>query len=765
LNPRRSLRTLALVAAGLLGSLLPAPGAPVEAVRVDNQGPGPMDQEFIRSHIHTEEGREFERSALVQDIRNLERTGRFANVTARVDPGTGDGVVVTYTVTLRPRLTRLRIEGAREVRASRVRGLLELQLGEYVDQGILARKLAPVAAHYRKNFLPDATFTWTVDADPVTGEADVTLTIVEGAEVRLRSLSFEGNQAVSDADLRAAVESRPTHLFTFLTGRGKFDRDLLDRDATALQEVYRERGYLDARITGPDLVPARRSGYQAIYRIQEGPLYRLDELSVEGVTLFPRSEIHAAMGARPGDPAGTAAIRDITGRLHDYYGSRGYLRTEVVPDVRPDHASHTVDLVFRIAEGRLAYIRDVIIRGNEVTQDKVVRRELVVLPGQLYDEVAVRRSEQRLRNTGNFAMVRGRPLPTPEADRFDLLLDVTEQKTGQFMVGTGFSSVDNLIGFAEVSQGNFDLFNWPPVGAGQKMRVRATFGTERRDLLVSFTEPWFLDRQLALGVDLFQNDRRFLSDDYDQRNTGGSVSLSRPIWGGLRGRMEYGLQEIEVRNVDITASDLIKAEEGSQLKSALTFSVLSDTRDSVFFPTRGQRGVVSATYAGGPLGGDTDNYELRVRHAVYIPLWFRHVFMVRGEVVTVEPLGDAKEVPIFDRVFLGGSGTIRGFDFRDVGPKDNQGEPIGGRTGAYVSTEYTIPVGGPFRLAGFYDTGMVWTDAYTMDLDNLNSGYGVGLRVDIPQFPIRIDYAWQAESDEFNESSSGKVHFVIGYTF
>ena len=758
-------RILAGAAALLLALTAPAlRAAPIEAIRVVNLGPGPMDAPFVRAHIRAEEGAELDRAALIHDIRNLERTGRFANVTAQVEAGPGGGPVVVYTVALRPRMTRLRIEGASAVRPAKVRRLLDLEMGAFVDEGVLAAKLPPLAAHYRKSFRPDATFTWTLDADPVTGEADVTLTIDEGERSRLREIAFRGNRTFTDAELRGAMESRTTNLFSFLTGRGKLDEPLLDRDVHALRDFYLDRGFLDVRVEGPELAPVRR-GARARYRIEEGDLYRLGRVEVTGITLFPRTEIARVLDVREGDPAGLAAVRAMAQTLRDYYGSRGYLRTEVDVDLRPDHATRTVDVTFRITEGRLAYLRDVIIRGNEVTKDKVVRRELVVLPGQVFDEVAVRRSEQRLRNTGHFAAVRSRPVPTPEEEKVDLLLDVTEQKTGQFMIGAGFSSVDNVIGFAEISQGNFDLFNWPPVGAGQKMRARATFGTRRRDLLLSFTEPWFLDRQLALGVDLFQNDRRFLSDDYSQRNTGGSVSLSRPLWGPFRGRLEYTLQEIVVRNVAEDASELIRLEEGSQLKSSLAFSVITDSRDSVFFPTRGQRTVVTATVAGGALGGDTDNIELRARHAVYIPLWMRHVLMFRGEAITVEPYGRADRVPIFDRVFLGGSGTIRGFNFRDVGPKDERGEPIGGQTGAYATAEYSVPLGGPFRLAGFYDTGMVWDQAYSMDLSDLNSGYGLGIRVDIPQFPIRIDYAWQAESDEFNERSSGKVHFMIGYQF
>jgi outer membrane protein insertion porin family len=480
-----------------------------------------------------------------------------------------------------------------------------------------------------------------------------------------------------------------------------------------------------------------------------------------------------------GDVASIEQIRQASQSVRDYYGSRGYIDTLVRYDLDAKPSRGVVDVRFDVQEGELAYIRDIRIRGNTRTQDKVIRRELAVVPGDIFNEVRVRISERRLWNLGFFSFVNSVPEPTAEQDQYDLTFEVEEQKTGQFIVGAGFSSVDDVVGFVELSQGNFDLFGWPHLtGGGQKLKLRSQFGTERTDVELSFVEPWLFNRKLSLGVDLYRHDSRFLSDDYDQRNTGGSVSLARALTRSIRGSLKYAFEEIEVYDLSDDASDRIREEEGSRTKSSMTLGLLRDTRDSVFVPTRGNRTSLSATLAGGPLGAETDLYELEARSSQYIPLWFGHVLNIKGWAAVVEEHGDADRVPIFDRLFLGGARTIRGFRYRDVGPRDTEGEPIGGRTAAYGTAEYSIPLGKTIRFATFYDVGMVWEEAYEMEGD-YNSSYGIGLRFDIPGFPLRLDYAWPLETDEYtiievgtgleqtktNDQPSGRFSFLLGYVF
>ena len=244
-----------------------------------------------------------------------------------------------------------------------------------------------------------------------------------------------------------------------------------------------------------------------------------------------------------------------------------------------------------------------------------------------------------------------------------------------------------------------------------------------------------------------------------------NITLGKPLGIYNRVNLIYGLEQFDVYDVSTNASQLIQEEKGSRMKSSLTLELVRDTRDSVFVPTRGMRSSVSAEVAGGPLGFDTDIYKFTAQASKYWPLWFDHVFNIHGLWSTVNYYGNSDRVPIFDRLFLGGARTMRGFKYRYVGPKDETGEPIGGLTEGYLTFEYTIPVVEKVRMATFYDVGQVYPDFLDNSWNNLNSDWGLGLRLDIPGFPMRLDYAWPLQHDEFNDKKSGRIQFSLGYAY
>lgn len=776
--------------AGLLVALSPFLAAPADAVavreiRVQRQGAAMVEEQAVLAYTGVKVGDELSRVALSRDIRALEKSGRFAYVATEIKEVPG-GVAVVYLVQGKPRIRLVRVEGADDIGNRKVRELLELGPGDLVDDATMAFRAIKVREHYEKKYYPYAKLSWTIREDPASGTADLLVRVDEGRRALVKRIVFEGD--VEDPgrmtrvvraifpwafdwppyighDLRRAMKQRQSNFWSWISGAGTYKPQDLDGDPDAIRRVLLDAGFLDARIGAPEIQPLSPKRLEVRIPVASGAQYRLGGVEVGGVTLFPLDDVNRVVTNKPGDVASLAAIERAQRAVREYYGSRGYIGTDVRYQVKPETAAPVVDLDLNVREGKLAHIRDVKIRGNTRTKDKVIRRELTVYPGEKYNEVKTRTSERRLRNLGYFSFVNAVPEATPDPEKYDMAFEVEEQKTGQFLVGAGFSSVDDLIGFAELSQGNFDLFNWPPTGGGQKLKLRGTIGTKRRDIELSFVEPWFLDRKLSLGVDLFQRDRRFLSDEYDQRNTGMNLSLGKPLGNFNRINFIYGLEEIEVRNVDEDASDLIKEEEGTQIKSSFTIELVRDTRDSAFVPTRGMRSSASGMASGGPLGGDTQVYELQAQASKYWTVWFDHVLNIRAWTAVVEEWGDADRVPIFDRQFLGGARTLRGFKYRQVGPKDETGEPIGGKTAWYVTGEYTIPVVDKVRLATFYDIGMVYEDPYEWDTSVYNSDWGVGIRLDFPGFPLRLDYAWPLETDEFNDRSSGRFQFSIGYVF
>ncbi len=757
---------------------IPAEAVLVKEVRVKTAGHGVADAESVLAFTSLKVGDEFNRMAVNRDVKALQKSDRYSSVNADVESVLG-GVVVTYVVDPKLRIRKMEITGADYLGNKKVRDLLELGVGDLVDDATMAVHAQKVRDKYNKKYFPYAKLTWAID--PVKDEpgmAFVRVTVTEGKRANVKSIQFVGNTKIRAYVLRKVMKQRTVNWLSFITGAGQYNPDDLESDIESLRKAYLDQGYLDVVVKQPEITMLSAKKIKISIAIDEGRQYRIGKIDLSGPSLFPTNQVASVIRVKTGDIASIDQIDKSGQEIKDFYGSRGYIRSIADYNMDVNIEKATADVFYKVTEGRLAYIRNIKIRGNSVTKDKVIRRELDVYPGQIYNEVKVRRSERRLRNLGFFSYVNSVPESTSVPDQYDLALDVEEQKTGQFMIGAGFSSVDDIIGFVELSQGNFDLGGWPRFsGGGQKLRLRAQFGTERKDYELSFVEPWFLNRRLSLGVDLFEHDAQYLSDDYNQKNIGGNISLGKPLGTHNRVNLIYGLENIDVYDVSTNASDLIQEEEGNRSKSSLTLELVHDTRNSVFIPTGGNRSSASAMGAGGPLGGETEIYGFTGRSSHFVPLWFDHVLNLRGYASMVDDYGEPGRVPIFDRLFLGGPRTVRGFKFRDVGPKvmdnNNDDEPYGGKSAICGTAEYTLPVAEKVRLAGFYDAGIVWADVFQKSDDpeiiggdgELNSAIGVGVRFDFPGFPIQLDYAWPLKTDEFNDRPSGRFSFWIGYTY
>jgi len=294
--------------------------------------------------------------------------------------------------------------------------------------------------------------------------------------------------------------------------------------------------------------------------------------------------------------------------------------------------------------------------------------------------------------------------------------------------------------------------------------LNARFGLERRDFNMSLTEPWFLGQKLSLTTSIFYRNLFFLSDRFDQTEAGGSVGLRKPLGEHAYFDTTYTLQNVTIDDIDETSSEIIKAEEGDYLQSKVDFTFVHDTRDNLFITRKGHKVELGLMTSGSFLGGDVDAYGLNFQGAQYISLPGDTILSFEGALRTVDGWGDGDGVPIFERLFLGGANNLRGFDFREVGPKDETGEPIGGGTSAYLTTEFTFPIFEKVRGAVFYDVGFVNLDAYDLSTADLNSNVGVGLRLFLPIGPVRVDFGVPTKADEWNDSG-GRFQFNVGYKF
>ncbi|HUJ72926.1 MAG TPA: outer membrane protein assembly factor BamA [Verrucomicrobiae bacterium] len=762
----------------------------VREIVVRFTGPETVNRSVVTANIQTAVGKPRSRDMIEQDVRNLINTGYFFDVRVLEEPVV-DGVRIVFQVQGKATIKEIIIEGEKRYKEERLRRECSQKVGDTMDERKAHDDAHKMEELYQKAAYPDVKVTYDVSADKDTGKAILKFTVHEGERVYIKQVKFTGNKAYSDDRLRKILKTRRHWWGSWLSSTGVLKEEDFKEDLDKLRDHYHSNGYIDMDVRGTRIERVSAKWMVIYVDIFEGAQYRVGTITVQGNKLFPTTELENRLKMTSGKtftPTGMTADQKA---LEDYYGTRGYLDTAVRPIRAPNVETGQIDLTYSVREGELTYIEKIEIRGNTKTKDKVIRRELAVHPGEIYDTVRVDRSVERLKNLGYFnpQKVEATPEPTDVPNRKNLVLDLEEQRTGSVNFGAGFSSIDSLIGFVELTQGNFDLFNWPTfTGGGEKLRLRLQVGLKRQDEILSFVEPWFLDQKLALSFDAFHHSSSYLSTEYNEQRTGISLGLEKALTEFVRARVEYSIQDIDL-TVQKTASQELQSQDGSHLRSSVAGQVTYDTRDSVFLTTRGNRTEVRAEVAGGPLGGDVSLYKLTAETKLFFPFFDKQVLQLQGGMGVVEAFGATRAdetnvvetivnknggvrsvlravdtVPIFDRFFLGGANTMRGFGYRKVSPVDIADQPIGGNTYLNGTAEYSYPIVERIRGAFFFDIGNVYQDAYDFDFNNLKSDAGIGIRLNLPIGPLRLDYGYPIMTDRAS-GRTGKIQFSVGYQF
>lgn len=754
---------LCCLSTALLNLQAQVQGPVVKEVAIDFTGPVTLSRERVLSNLQTKVGTVYSDRAVEQDIRSLYATGEVSNVRIYAEPS-GDGVKVTVLLSGLPQIEEILIEGAYAIKDSRVRREISSKVGESVNDMRLEDDRQKIIKMYEDRYYSDVNVRAITREVPGTTRVRVTFQIEEGPKMVVKQISFVGNESIFPKDIRKVMKTQTHNILSFITKAGRLQAPQLEEDRASIRTLYQNRGFIDAQVTEIQTTPIAGEGIELTIHIHEGGQYRVNKLSVEGSQLAPPDQIKAQLKMVEGSLYTPKGMGDDLKALRDFYGRQGYVDMIAMPEVS-SAGFNEVNLVYHIDEGVQSYVNLVNIQGNTRTKDRVIRRELAVRPGDVFDTTLVDVSRDRLNNLNYFSRVEMAPQGTIIPGRKDLNVIVEEKRTGSFNFGAGFSTIDSLVGFAEIQQTNFDLFNWPRfTGAGQRFRARVQYGLERKDFIISLTEPWFLGYKLSLGVEGYYREANFLSTVYDQTNYGVAIQMRKALTSHLSTRLEYRLEGIRIFDVNDDVGPAIQESEGTWYKSAVTGGFIWDTRDSLFLTRKGELLELNGFISGGFLGADVQDYGLSFTGSKYIPLPFDFIFLIRGEISIVSDWGGSDFIPVFDRLYLGGANNLRGFDFRDVGPKDDKGNPIGGNTLAFLTTELTFPIISRVRGAVFADAGYVNPDSYDFGWENFNADIGIGLRVELPIGPIRIDYGIPVRWDEYNKST-GKFNFNIGYQF
>ena len=763
-------------------------GPTVREIEIRFVGPETVNRAVVRANIQTSVGKPRSHDTIEQDVRALIATGFFLDVRV-LEESITDGVRVIYQVTGKASLKEVTVEGGKLIRNERLKREITLKVGDVLDERKAHESALKMVEVYQKAGFPDAKVEPISSIDKDTGKAILKFKVTEADRVYIKAIQFTGNKSVKTPVLLKLIKTKRRWWGSWMAGSGVLKDEQFTEDLEKIRDHYRSKGYIDVEIKGTRVERLGKQWLIVHIDIFEGQQYKIGTVKIEGNKLFTLAQLQKLLKMTSGKVFTPDGLNKDTKALEDYYGGRGYLDTRINTKRDANVETGQLDILYTLQEGELTYIEKINIRGNTKTKDKVIRRELAVAPGDLYNTVKVDASKERLKNLGYFSKIDATPEPTAIPNRRDIALQLEEQRTGNVTFGAGFSSIDSLMGFAEVSQGNFDLFNWPSfTGAGQKARLRVQIGLKRQDYILSLAEPWFLDQRLLLGWDLFHTQSSYLSTEFTEERTGTSLRLEKALTDFLRAQVQYTIQGISY-GVDSSASQELQSQAGSSLRSSMLVSLVHDMRDSVFLTTRGMRSEVSAEVAGGPLGGSVSDYKLNAKSTVFFPFFDKQVLQILGAYGTVGAFGNTKgttvtetngdlsatppvlpstvqvdAVPLYDRYFLGGANTLRGFTYGQVGPKDVYGQPVGGNTTVNAMAEYSVPVVERVRVAIFFDIGEVEKNSYSFSASDLKSDAGLGVRLNLPVGPLRLDYGYPIQSDSLT-GRSGKIQFSSGFQF
>ncbi len=759
----------AVLPSGMLGQEVERPDT-VEDIRVRYDGFPSVSEALIRGNIQLQAGSNFDQAAVDRSIRSLYQTGFFDFIAADVDEAGEGEVVVTFRVKPKYRVAEIEFYGNERIGTGRLEDEIETEEGAFIDEFQVQSDEEAIFALYLKKGFSNVDVDSEIVRDDSTGRGTVIFRIVEGQKVHVGDISFKGIGDLSASALRGVMQTKEWNFFTsWLTGTGRFNPDLIVEDRESLLGYIRDQGYLDVKI--PD--EAIRITYPKEHvvdiniDVDLGKRYSVGTVRVTGNTLFGEEEILEQTDLREGDVFSPSKVEAAREEIRLFYGSDGYLETLVRAMRSPNLETGAIDLTYQINESRKFDLESINIQGNTKTKSIVIIRELALSPGETFDLRRMRNSQLRLENTRYFDSVSLRPESTNIPGKKDLSIVVQEGRTGNLTFGAGFSSLERAVFFAELSQGNFDLFNWRSYfqGDGQKFRLRFQIGSRSNEIVLAFEEPWLFEQRLALGFEAFRRETDFNSAVYNELRTGFDVYLRKRLFELVEGRISYTLENVEIFDVSDDASDQIKDEEGTTLISKVGLTFTRDTRDRLILTRSGNRVEYNTQVAGGVFGGDADYWKNQIRASQFVPTFeaLNQGFALFGRIGTIVPYGDG-DVPFFDRFFLGGPNTLRGFGFRDVGPKDENGDNIGGNSFAYLSAEYMVQVADPLEIVLFYDWGFVNPDDWDFSAAGYNDDWGFGFRVFILGAPLRLDFGFPITTDDQNDDGM-QFNFSFGTRF
>ncbi|MBI2982296.1 MAG: outer membrane protein assembly factor BamA [Deltaproteobacteria bacterium] len=703
---------------------------------VGNQG---VETEAVLSTIQSRVGQLLSRPRIREDIDLLFEMGVFDDIKVEKMSREG-GIVLIYRVVERTNITRITFKGNKKVKEDKLRELIDLKSYSAIDAGKLAAAVRKIRAHYEGEGYHLVRITTEYKPDPGGEGKELLFQIDENDPIRIRRVRFIGNKAFSDKKLKKLLKSQEKSPWSWLTSSGKFQEELIQRDIAFLIYHYQNHGYLKAKVTAPQVYLSKeRKWLDLTFHITEGVPYTIRKVDFQGDILTTREEMMAGLKTKPNQLYSREKLEEDLQHFSAAYGDQGYAFALINPHIEADDETRTAEITYLIEKGKKVYIQKINISGNHITRDKVIRRELLIKESTLYHETKLRESRRRLEALGffeeiNFATPRG-----ASDDEIVLNITVKEKPTGTFTIGAGFSSAENFIFNTAISKNNF-------FGYGVSGQLSVELSSRRKLFILSAEDPYFLDSSWILGVSGFRTQNVF--NDFDRNSFGGSLTLGHRIFDYSSFRFMYQIEEVALGDFRTTVPAKF-SRNLSGLTSSATLSLQRDTRNNRLFPSSGMFQNVSGEFAG--LGGDTRFARVTENFRYYQPIWKDYIIGKFNLTVGSISSLDQNPIPLFERFFMGGINSLRGYNLRSIGPSvlipstpeggDSQ-FIFGGNKMLQLNLELELPLYIPagFKAVSFMDAGQAYSEEQKMTLDGLRYNYGFGMRWNSPVGPLRFEW-------------------------
>lgn len=715
--------------------------------RIEFKGNRRIDGSAINQVLKSAVGDILTDENLSADIKAIFKMGYFDDVAVELTD-MPEGKLVTFNIVEKPMITEIRINGNKALKRDDIEGVMTVRSRQTVNPERLNADMEKIKTLYDSKGYYNAEIRYAIERERER-DVRIVITIVENEKLFIRSIVFEGNRAFTSRELKNMMSTTEWGIFHFLTDSGVLKKDQLKQDLGKINAYYLNNGFINAQVGEPEITH-QKSGMTVKISISEGRQFRVGKVTITGDELkVPRTELLAKLQISKKDFYDREAIIRDMDYLTQVCNDEGFANADVAPRTEPQEKTQTVDVTYDINKRKLVYFNRINITGNTKTRDKVIRRELSVVEGDLYNRTKLKDSYLALNRLRFFEEIDFQTQKGPSETLTDINISVKEKPTGMFSLGAGYSALDQAVLSAQVSQQN--LF-----GRGQTLSLKASLGSRFTLYDISFTEPWLFDIPLRSKFDLWNLYREY--DAYKLDSSGFGMVMGYPLWKYVTGYVGYRFSVDNVKDILDTASPYIKRQAGKTTSSGVSFNLTRDSTDDAMFPSTGSKNTVTLEYTGGPLQGDVSYTRYGAVSAWFFPLPLDTVFGIRGKIGYMTA-NEGKDVPVYERYYLGGINTLRGL--REVGPKDPAtGTVIGGLTMLNFNVEYIFPLikNAGMKGVAFFDSGNAWESGY--HIDDMRKTAGLGIRWYSPIGPLRLE--WGYVLDPKSGESTSRWEFAIG---